>query len=161
MQQWEGYKTLIGESTGVHSIDNGGAVTFGSIYTVTKDYGNVKINNETYAIYADSPFSRVTTQADGNRLTVKAENMNIFSNIYNLGNSPGSMIDSIRTYADADLTATLEFNILSDKFTYDLSLSPDKTVLYVTIYYNSLNRIVVGTNNEMDYITLTGNSPWM
>lgn len=159
LQQWEGYKTLIGESTGVHSIDNGGAVTFGSIYTVTKDYGNVKINNETYAIYADSPFSRVTTQADGNRLTVKAENMNIFSNIYNLGNSPGSMIDSIRTYADADLTATLEFNILSDKFTYDLSLSPDKTVLYVTIYYNSLNRIVVGTNNEMDYITLTGNSP--
>lgn len=159
LQQWEGYKTLIGESTGVHSIDNGGAVTFGNIYTVTKDYGNVKINNETYAIYADSPFSRVTTQADGNRLTVKAENMNIFSNIYNLGNSPGSMIDSIRTYADADLTATLEFNILSDKFTYDLSLSPDKTVLYVTIYYNSLNRIVVGTNNEMDYITLTGNSP--
>ena len=88
-----------------------------------------------------------------------ASNMNIYPNTYYLGNYSGNMIDTICTYNAEDMSCKLEFNVLSEKFTYDLSLSSDKKTLYLTIYFNSLNNVTIGTNDTMDYITLTGSKP--
>ena len=53
----------------------------------------------------------------------------------------------------------LEFNLSVDNFTYDLSLSSDKRILYVTIYHNILSKVTIGTNDTMDYITLEATKP--
>ena len=159
IQQWDGFSNLLGKSSGVHNIDNGTSDIYGYIYTVTKDYSDVKINSETYAIVADSPFSTVTSQVNGRQIMLHASNMNIYPNTYYLGNYSGNMIDTICTYNAEDMSCKLEFNVLSEKFTYDLSLSSDKKTLYLTIYFNSLNNVTIGTNDTMDYITLTGSKP--
>lgn len=159
LQQWEGYKNLVGTSTDIHNIDNGTSDTRGNIYTVSKDYSVVKLNTETYAIMADSPFSIVSSKAVGSQISIQAENMSIMNHTYYLRNLSGGMLDTITTFSAENMNSKLEFNILSDKFTYDLSLSSDKKIVYVTIYYNSLNNVVIGTNDTMDYITLVGNSP--
>ena len=159
LQQWEGYKNLVGTSTDIHNIDNGTSDTRGNIYTVSKDYSVVKLNTETYAIMADSPFSIVSSKVVGSQISIQAENMSIMNHTYYLRNLSGGMLDTITTFSAENMNSKLEFNILSDKFTYDLSLSSDKKIVYVTIYYNSLNNVVIGTNDTMDYITLVGNSP--
>ena len=159
LQQWEGYKNLVGTSTDIHNIDNGTSDTRGNIYTVSKDYSVVKLNTETYAIMADSPFSIVSSKVVGSQISIQAENMSIMNHTYYLRNLSGGMIDTINTLSAENMSSKLEFNLLSDKFTYDLSLSSDKKIVYVTIYYNSLNNVVIGTNDTMDYITLVGNSP--
>lgn len=159
LHQWEGYENLIGVSNGIHYIDNGSLDTYGSIYTVSKDYGNVKLNNETFAIIAGSPFGIVSSNSTGSQIAVKAENMNIIANTYYIRSLSGGMIDTILTYNTDDMSSNIEFNLLTDKYTYDLSLSSDKQTLYVTIYYNVINDITIGTNDTMDYISLTGIYP--
>lgn len=155
----ESNKSLISSSTGIHNIDNGSVEDYGYIYSVSKDYNNMKLNTETYAIAADSPFSIVRSELLGNQIVVQADNMNIVPNTYDLKNASGGMIDSIRTYNAENMSSKLEINVLSDKITYDLFLASDKKTLYVTIYFNSLNNVVVGTVDNMDYITLTGDYP--
>ena len=71
----------------------------------------MKINSETYAIVADSPFSTVTSQVNGRQITVHVANMNIYPNTYYLGNYSGNMIDTICTYNAEDMSCKLEFNV--------------------------------------------------
>ncbi|TAH73763.1 MAG: N-acetylmuramoyl-L-alanine amidase [Anaerolineaceae bacterium] len=159
MHKLEGYKDLIGISNGVHNIDNGVSESYGNIYSVSKDYSKVKPNTDTYAIFAEYPFSIVTSEVVGRQINLHISNMKIIDNTYYVRSLSGGMIESIQTSNVADKSCNLEFNILSDKFTYDLALSDDKRTLYITIYYNSLNTVTIGTNDSMDYITLTGNYP--
>lgn len=159
LEQWEGYKELIAESTGVHSIDTGlSSDDYNSIYTISKDYSRVRLNTETYAIVASSPFTTVSSEVTGGQLNLSMPNMTCVANIYYLRSLNEGMIDTIRVYNAEDISSKVEFNIISDEFTYDLELSSDKHTLYITIYFNSLNKVVIGTNNSMDYVTLTGTS---
>lgn len=160
LYQWEGFQEIIGVSDGVHSIDGHTPKDeFYSIYSISKDYRNVKLNTESYAIVASSPFSTVSSKVSGGQLSLSIANMTCVANTYNLSYVNGGMIDNIRLYNDENISSKVEFNLLTDKFTYDLELSPDKQTLYVTLYYNSLNKVTIGTNEEMDYITLTGLAP--
>lgn len=158
--QWEGNKGLAGVSSGVHNIDTGLTnETYGSIFTVNRDFSKVKLNTETYAIVASNPFTTVTSEVKGNQIRLHISNMNIVENTYYLGALNGGITDNVRVYNDDNNSSKLEFNIISDKFTYDLSMSSDNQILYLTIYQNFLEKITVGTNDVMDYITLTGNKP--
>lgn len=160
IQQWEGNKETIGLSSGVHDIDNSlGTDRNGSIYSVTRDYNNVKINMERYIIAADNPFTSVTSEYTGRQVRILISNMNTVDNTYYLGATNGGIIDTIRSYNAGNMTSMLEFNVISGDFTYDLSLSPDAKYLYVTIYQNVLEKVVIGSSDVMDYITLTGSKP--
>lgn len=158
--QWDTYKDIIGESSGVHTINNSsGSGEKGFIYSITKDYSKVYINSETYAIYGTKPFTKVTSSVNGKHIQVDISDLNATDNTYYMQNQNDGIVDTIHTYPVNVYNSRVEFNLTSDKFSYDLSLSSDKNILYVTIYYNFLNKMVIGSNNTMDYISLTGMYP--
>lgn len=160
IHQWEGNKALTGVSTGVHSINNGSATDRnGTIYSVTRDYSNVKINMEKYAVVSDNLFTGVISEAIGRQIRLNISNMSAVNNTYYLGAINGGITDTIKIFSAENMSSTIEFNLLSEDFTYDLSLSPDGRILFVTIYQNFLEKATIGTNDEMDYITLTGYKP--
>lgn len=160
LQQWEASHEIIGTSTDIHNIDTGlSNDSLAMIYSVERSYDNLKLNAETYAITGSTPFSTVTSEVIGNQILVHIDNTNCTANTYYFNSLGLGMLDTIRVFNGDNISSNVEFNVLSDKFSYDLSLSSDNKTLYVTIYYNALNKILVGTNSSMDYITLTATKP--
>ncbi|NLP15945.1 MAG: hypothetical protein GX379_02735 [Clostridiales bacterium] len=160
LQQWEGNNNLVGVSSGVQNIDSGNiSDTYGIIYSVSKDYSDTRVNTETYAVLADKPIEKVTSELIGKQIRLNVSNMSCIDNTYYLSGIVGSRMDSLRIYNADNMSSILEFNIRPDQFSYDLRLSPDKHILYITVYYNYLKGVTVGTNDDMDYITLTGDKP--
>lgn len=162
LQQWEVSKDLIGVNKGLKNInmdDSDTSAIRGSIYSINPDTSKNMVNTETYAVIANVPFSTVTSKVTGRQLQLDISNMNCVDNTYNMRYMDGIMLDTIRAYNANNSHSILEFNVLTNDFTYDLSLSADKQILYVTIYYNYLSKVTIGTNDTMDYITLTGSKP--
>lgn len=165
VHQWEANKDLIGFEKNIHSIDNQSfdnnqiGDTLGTIFNISKDYINPKLNTETFAIISNKPFGKVTSEAIGRQVKLHAFDMACVSNTYNMRLENAGLLDNIRLFAENSTNSTIEFNFVTDKYTYDLSLSENKQILYITIYYNTLNKVTIGTNNTMDYITLTGRMP--
>lgn len=157
--QWETPNNKLAKSNGVQNINNGKSDDKGYLYTVARDYSKVNINSETYAIYGNIPFSEVTSSVTGNQINLNIYNLTTIDTIYSMQNQSDGILNSVRTSAYGENNSRLEFNLTKDQFTYDLSLSPDKYTLYLTIYYNILNKVIIGSNGTMDYITLTGNYP--
>ena len=157
--QWETPNNKLAKSNGVQNINNGKSDDKGYLYTVARDYSKVNINSETYAIYGNIPFSEVTSSVTGNQINLNIYNLTTIDTIYSMQNQSEGILNSVRTSAYGENNSRLEFNLTKDQFTYDLSLSPDKYTLYLTIYYNILNKVIIGSNGTMDYITLTGNYP--
>lgn len=159
LYQWEAKKEVIGASSKRHTIDSGVTTDTGFIYSIDRDYSDSYQNTETYAIRGNSSFNKVSSEIKGGKILINISNMTCVENTYYFKNSHLSILNTIRAYNSQNTSSILELDISSDTFTYDLSLSADKQTLYITIYYNSINKAVIGTNNDMDYITLTGNSP--
>lgn len=160
ISQWDTHKDLIGVSSGVHKIDNSTqSDTKGFVYSVIRDYSKAKINSETYAIYGNVPFTTVTSEVKGRQIRLNISDLNAADHTYYMRDYNKGILDTVRTYTVDSHNSRLEFNVISDKFNYDLSLSSDKQILYITIYYNTLNKLTIGTNDTMDYITLAGNYP--
>lgn len=157
ISKWDLQKELIGKSSGIHSIDSGIQDDLrGSILTITKDNNNTKLNTETYAIMGSAPFGNITSESFGRQIRLNISNTNCTEYTYYLRSSYGGMTDNVRVYNSDNMSSNLEFFVLPESYTYDLSLSPNGQILYVTIYFNTLNELVLGTNDTMDYITLTG-----
>jgi len=159
LYKWETQKSLIGVSSGIQNIDHSTqSDEKGFIYTVTRSYDKAGINFETYAIFSTVPFTKVTSSVTEKQIQLNVSNMYTVDTTFSM-QSYSDLLDTVRTYTVDGYNSRLEFNVTIDKFTYDLSLSSDKQILYLTIYYNSLNQVVIGTNDTMDYITLTFNNP--
>ena len=155
--QWEVDKNLLGNESNVKSIDIDQTSDLdGAIFNVSMDYQNLKYNTETYAIMSSKPFSKVSSEVNGRQIKLHASDMACINNTYNMRNYNGGLLDNVRLYALDINNSVIEFNNITEKFTYDLSLSSDKHTLYITIYYNTLNKVTIGTNNTMDYISLSG-----
>ncbi|HPU63678.1 MAG TPA: N-acetylmuramoyl-L-alanine amidase, partial [Mobilitalea sp.] len=158
--QWETPKELIRSGTGVQKIDNSSqAGDSGVIYSVSRIYDNKKyVNSETYAIYSTTPFTKVTSSAKGNQIQLDISNMFTSDYTYSMYGSSDGLLDSVHTYMVDTKNSRLDFKLYTDKFTYDLTHSSEfNNILYLTIYYNYLDKVVIGSNDSMDYITLAGN----
>jgi N-acetylmuramoyl-L-alanine amidase len=159
LQLWDGNSSIYGVSSEILSIDNGSVDRHGSIYSISRDYSNVMLNTETYTIVATNPFSIVSSDIKGRQISLNISNMNTVENTYHLGAFNGGITDTIKAYNADNLSTIVEFNLISEEFSYDLSLSPDSRILSITIYQNFLEKVTIGSNDDMDYITLTGNKP--
>lgn len=163
LYEWEVNKNLIDIGNDVQSSINSDQPNDnkmdGMIMTISRDYSSNKFNSETYAITSNKPFNKVTSEARGNQFKLSVYNLGIINNTYHMRNYNGGLLDNVRTYSSGGIVSTIEFNSITDKYTYDLTLSNDKHTLYVTIYYNILDKMTLGTNRTMDYITFTGSKP--
>lgn len=160
LHQMETHKDIIGKSNGVHNISNESKTDEkGTIFSISRDYNKLYTNSETYAIYGSIPFSTVTSQVKEKQLILNVSNLNTVTNSYNKQELNGNVLDTIHLSNVDIYNSQLEFNLSVDNFTYDLSLSSDKRILYVTIYHNILSKVTIGTNDTMDYITLEATKP--
>jgi N-acetylmuramoyl-L-alanine amidase len=161
LNQWSGNDTLYGNSSNVHELNpETSATTSGTIYSVARDYSNSKLNAETFQVIAAGSFGRVTSSSSDKRLVIQASNMTCTDMTYSMLGTSSNYVNTIGTYANStEQTTSIELEMLSSDYSYELSLSEDKQILYVTVYYNAITSAVLGTNNAGDYLTLTGLKP--
>ena len=160
LYQWNVTESLYGYSSGTHDIVSDKKDEVGFIHSVTRDYSNTQANTERYMFYATSPFSSVTSKADGKQIKIQADNMEATNNTYYMAESNNSYVKNIFTTYDFDKSSTfIEINTEADEFNYDIALSEDKMFLYVTVYINGLSSVKIGTNGDGDYISLKGLKP--
>ena len=162
VNEWTSNDTTLGNSSGITEL-NSDAVPSGSngmILAVSRDYSSIKSNAETYVIYGNAPFGRITSTKSGQTIQISAAGMSSMDYSYQIYGSSGTLVNTVRTVNNSvDMSSFIEFNVMPGEFTYDLSLSEDNRTLYVTVYINSLTGVRVGTNNTGDFVTLTGSYP--
>lgn len=157
LYQIEADKNQTGASSGIYKIEDTASKYQGTIYSVSTDNSKLYLNAEVYAVYGNVPFSNIDSAVSGNQIQINISNYLCVDNTYNFTDYNGSMLATVRSYVINDNTSRLDFTVNMDKFDYDLSLSADKCILYVTIYHNTINKITIGTNDTTDYITLSSN----
>jgi len=160
LYQWQANDSLIGKSNGIHELNQEiVSEAKGFIYTINRDYNNVKQNAEIFTITSNTPFEKVTSNISGKVITIQASNMECINQVYQMFSSSNIVTAIATSYNAADSSSTIAMDISKDHITYDLSLSADKLNLYVTVYQKSLSSAVIGTNTVGDYLTLTGIEP--
>jgi len=160
INEWLGNEALYQKSSGVHVLDAQGSYAAGSIDSVARDIDNVKMNSETYKISATQPFGNVTSESSGNRITLTAENISCVDQSYQIYGISGSLVNTITTAGNGQGTgSTIVLETISSDYEYDLRLSEDRRLLYVTVYTNALVKATAGINTAGDYLTLEGLSP--
>lgn len=150
------------KSSGIHELNGEMDVVRenGQIYLVARDHTNSMQNAETYMILSDTPFDKVTATHSGQQLKVSAQNKKCMDYVYQIYGNSGNFVNTITTaYRQTDSQSVIEFNMLPENYSYDVSLSEDKLILFVTITINSITGITVGTNEQGDYLTLSGVDP--
>ncbi len=158
IDEWTALDTEYGLGSGIYEINNETAVTTeGVIFSVYRDYNNTKQNLETFTIQANSPFSKVTSSKSGNVITLQADNMGSLEQIYDISSN---LVRQINTYNQSEtLSSKIELELLIDNYDYDISLSADQQLLYITVYSNTLINASIGTNDMGDYLILRGIRP--
>lgn len=160
LAQWQAMSNIIGSSSGIHTIDTGSvAANRGSLYYITRDYNNQKLNSETFVIVGNQPMNQVTSSSAGQTITIQLPNMECFPQTYQTYGSTSNYINMITTENTQDSGTQVSFQVLPEDYSYDIYTSPDQNSLYVTIYQRTLSSAVIGTNSSGDYITLTGANP--
>ncbi len=160
LSQWMSDSSLFAISTELHELN---AETTGVnpavLTSVTRDYSTMKQNSETFMIAANSSMGKVTSSKSDKQISIQVANLSTTDMTYQMYGIYSNYVNTIGTYASQEGQTTIILDLLSSECTYDLSLSQDKQILYVTVYYNTLISAVIGTNNAGDYITLTGIKP--
>ncbi len=161
LSQWIGDTTYVGSGNGLHDLNqNTSGSVPGTIYAVNRDYTNIKKNAETFVFSATGSFGRIISSSTGNKITLQSTNMTCTDTTYPMFGIYSNYVNTIGTYTNAaDQSTRIELDLLTSDYTYDLALSADQHMLYVTVYYNALTSAVIGTNMEGDYLTLTGIKP--
>lgn len=157
--QWTGADSSFKKSSGVHEISSQTLAGSGSIITVERDYSNLKQNAETFIFHSSGTFGRVTSQSLDKVITVKADGMICSDQTYQAYGVISNFVNTVGIYNNGDNSTSIQLDVLSPNFTYDLSMSDNRQSLYITVYYNSITAAVIGSNNTCDYVTLTGVEP--
>ncbi|MDF2944806.1 MAG: hypothetical protein K0S01_3664 [Herbinix sp.] len=160
--QWSGNDTLFTKSSGVHELNSSAATNPnpGSINSVSRDYNNAKLNSETFMIVGTAPFGKVSASSSDKSITIKAFGMKSTDQSYPMYGATSNYINTIATYHNSeDQSTTIQLETMQTNYTYDISLSADKQILYVTVYLNAVTSAVIGTNSSGDYLTITGVTP--
>lgn len=159
LNQWQAVDGRASKSSDLHEL-NKEVVTSGYsgfIYAVTRDYNNIKLNAESFVFYSSAPYGKVTSTYSEHKLTINTANLSCTDQIYQMYGNVSNVVNTIHTSNKVDdMSTIIDFDILPDNISYDLSLSQDGLSLYVTIYLNGLTSVVLGNNSSGDYITLTG-----
>ncbi|MDD3173548.1 MAG: N-acetylmuramoyl-L-alanine amidase, partial [Herbinix sp.] len=160
LNQWTALTSQYGESSTVHEIAAATTSYNGTITSVSRDYSNTKKNSETFMIAANTTFNKLTSNSSGNIITIQADNMSCIDQTNQTYGYSSNLINKISTYNNAvTLSSSIELEVLQENYQYDIALSADKQILYVTVYYNTLTSAIIGTNSKCDYLNLSGISP--
>ena len=128
----------------------------GFLYSVEKDY-STDTTIDRYILRSTTPFNYSTLVKENNILKLKVNNTFGNNNTYSFGNF---LVDNVVTSYDTITNSTLvEFNLKDENLKYELSLSEDKMIMYLTIYPNYLVNVTSGTKSGVDFVELTAMNP--
>lgn len=128
----------------------------GFLYSVEKDF-TTDNTMERYIIRSTTPFNRSTMIMENNILKLTVNNTYGNNNTYTFGNF---LVDNVITTYDTITNSTLvEFALKDSNVKYELTLSEDKMIMYLTVYPNYLVNVSAGTKSGDDYVELTGMNP--
>lgn len=127
----------------------------GNIYSVERDYSQNQ--GETYILRSYTPFNQTSISKENNilRLQIKNTYTNNLSQTFG-----GTLVDLITAnYQYSDSSSLIELSLKDSHVKYEVTLSADKTTMYITVYPNYLTDVIVGTNGGSDYVELVGINP--
>ncbi len=159
LAQWFGNETLYGKGSTIHELNSSVAtsLTPGYISLVSREYNNYKQNTETYMIVATAPFGKITSSQSAKIISIQASGNKSSDQTYQMFGVTSNYVNTIGTYNNTDdNSSTIQLDMMQPDYSYDISLSADQKILYVTVYLNTVTSAIVGTNTAGDYITLTG-----
>ncbi len=162
LSEWSVPAENFAKSSGIYALNEGLSqeADGGVIFFATRDYTNTSQNAETYMLMATTPFGEVISSRTGQQIRLTAGNKQCSEYTYQIYGSSGNYINSITTANRPENgSSEIEFNVLPLNYSYDISLSEDRLTLFVTVYVNSITGVTVGTNDQGDYLTLTGLEP--
>jgi N-acetylmuramoyl-L-alanine amidase len=161
IKEWKA-ADIPGKSSGITSLnpDAAPAALSGFILNIYRDYNRIETNSETYMIIGSVPFGKVTSEKSGQSIKVTVPGMPCANYTYQIYGSGGNLVNTARTtWMSAEGNAVIDFSVIPFNYNYDISLSENGQIIYLTIYINSLREIRIGTGSTGDYITLTGTDP--
>jgi N-acetylmuramoyl-L-alanine amidase len=159
LNQWIGDSAKYAVGSEVHELSGVTPANPGVLSSVTRDYSNVKQNAETFQFFAVGGMGNITSSKTDKQLQLQISNLTCTDATYQMYGIYSNYVNIIGTYGGQAAQTLITLDLVSSDFTYDITLSSDKQLLYVTVYYNALTSAVVGTNNAGDYVTLTGIKP--
>ena len=159
LNQWPAIDSLFGKSSNLHELNTEvvSSNTTGFVNYVTRDFSNGKPNSETFLFVSSTPFEKITSNISGKMISIITSNKSCNDQTYQMYGVNSNYINTLSTtYVNESNSTTIGFDALTENITYDLTLSEDKLILYVTVYSNSLTSATVSTGNAGDYLTMTG-----
>lgn len=162
LQQWDSIASLIGQSSNIHTINSGVAPSeeIGIIHSVVRDYTYVKQNSETFTIMNSTPMESITSSVKDNKISIQVANTSCYDQTYPMLGMDSYYVNTISIMNRTESNSTtVELDLVTKDFTYDIALSQDKMNLYVTVYMNSLLNASVSTGDSGDFLVLTGVRP--
>lgn len=156
LKHWTALKAY-SKSSSVHELNSESASTAtGTIYQASRDYSNTSQNAEKFMIISNQPFHKVTSVGSDQKIVLQASNQVCNSQTYQMYGNASNFINTIKTSNLSDSNTTIEFDVVPTKYDYDISLSDDQQILYVTVFVNTITDAIIGTNTSGDYLTLNG-----
>lgn len=128
----------------------------GYVYSFSKTQNGSMQNTESFSIYNTIPFGEITSGSDGRSIKINVSNATCIDYSYDMSAFSSKYVSFLHANNNTDLSSTLEFEIIPEKYDYDISLSEDGTTMTVNIYSNSLTSLDIGSNTDGEYIALTG-----
>ncbi len=157
LKEWSVKEALYGKSSAVYDLKSNSTTANAAIYSVSRDYSDTRLNTETFVVAATSAFGNISSNSQGNLITIQASNVTCTDQSYLMNGQYSNYVNTISTLNSTPAgSTTIQFDVLKANYQYDIRMSEDKLILYVTIYTNAVVKASVGVNSDGDYITLTG-----
>jgi N-acetylmuramoyl-L-alanine amidase len=161
LNQWTATNLQYATSSGINEWNSDPAFSNsnGYIYSISRDYTKNNKNAETFQITANGPFQRISSSKTGNTTTILAESMRCVEQSNQLYGTSSNFVNTLSSsYDSLNNRAMINLDAVQNQYQYDIALSADRSILYVTVYYSTITSALIGTNSTADYIQLNGTS---
>jgi len=162
LAQWQADDLAYGSCSGVHELT--GNVVYntivGQVYYASNDYIKKTNNSDTFMFVSNMPFADIVSDSNAGLINISVKNFSCVDQVFQLNESLSSTVNYITMYNNpANNEAIIQLSVIAEDYQYDISLTDDRQILYVTVYKNTVIKAVLGLDGYGDYISIYGMSP--
>lgn len=159
LAQWQADDLAYASCSGVH--EQKGSVMYntivGQVYYASNDYIKRTNNSDTFMFVSGMPFADISSDSKAGLINISVKNFSCTDQVYQLNDSVSGTVNYITMYNNpANNEAIIQLSVTADNYQYDISLTDDRQIMYVTVYKNTLTKAVVGMDEDGDFISIYG-----
>lgn len=163
LYEWKADALTYGRSSDIHELNSdiyySGII--GQVYYAYHDYINKKTNSDTFMFVSSVPFGNITSYSSDGKIRITVKNLSCTDQVYQLNGTDSSIVNTIAVHNNPNNYETvIELNVIPEDYQFDLNVTADKQTLYVTVYKNTVTSAAIGVNENGDYLTLSGLTPF-